>query len=327
MGARTRTGIAALLLVGLLAACSGADMDAASDEGAAEEPASASGGDAVVADGDEAAREESADDSGSDGGGGEIGGQLVQDSAPAGRQLARSARIEIEVEDVDRAAAQVASAASRVGGFVADAQVRGGEDGFGVLTLRVPAEGLDQTVADLADLGVRVLSQSVATEDVTDQLTDVAARLRNLEALETQLLELLEQVQESDPSASELLVVFDRINQVRGEIERLEARQSAVRDRVALATVTVELVPPRPGALPGDGVLAEAWAATQRAFGVLGEIAVWAVVTVLPVAVAVLALPAALVWFLVTRRSRDTDPTSGPAPDPVAASSPPPPAT
>jgi len=320
MRARPRTAFAALLLVGLLAACSGADMG----DSAAEEPAMDTGADGDFAESDEMADEESAEATADDGGG-EIGGQLVQDSAPAGRQLARSARIEIEVEDIDRAAAQVASAATRVGGFVADAQVRGGEDGFGVLTLRVPADGLDATVQDLTDLGLRVLSQSVATEDVTDQLTDVAARLRNLQALETQLLELLGQVQETDPSASELLVVFDRINQVRSEIERLEAQQSAVQDRVALATVTVELVPPRPGALPGDGVLAEAWAATQRAFGVLGEVVVWGVVTVLPVALAILAVPAALVWFLVSRRrTRDTDHTPPPAPARVQTGPPPP---
>jgi len=324
MRARTRTALTALLLAGLLAACSGADMG--TEDSAAEAP-EMDGGEAAFDDFDEegdAAQEESAADSGGSDRAA-VTGELVQDTAPAGRQLARSARIEIEVEDVDRAAAQVASAAARVGGFVADAQVRGGEDGFGVLTLRVPAEGLDTTVQDLADLGLRVLSSSVATEDVTDQLTDVAARLRNLEALETQLLELLEQVQESDPSASELLVVFDRINQVRGEIERLQAQQSAVQDRVALATVTVELVPPRPGALPGDGVLAEAWAATQRAFGVLGEIAVWAVVTILPVALVILALPAALVWLLINRRgSRDTDRTPPPAPAGAPTGSPPP---
>ena len=73
MRARARTGIAALLLVGLLAACSGADM--ATDDSAAEAPAMDGdvGGD--VAERDMAA-EESADDSG-DAGGGETGPSLV----------------------------------------------------------------------------------------------------------------------------------------------------------------------------------------------------------------------------------------------------------
>ena len=325
---RTTRWLAVVLAAGLLAVgCSSDDAgfseasgDAASDGVAeedsademAEEPTDDAGGDA----------ERAADDVVTFGGSG---------SAVTGRQLARTASIILEVADVEQAATRVAAAAQRAGGFVSDAEVRGGDFGSGFLRLRVPARALDATVEDLAAIGERVVESSISTEDLTDQLTDLQARIDNLERLETELQALLADVRDSDPQATQLLQVFERINQVRGEIERLEAQRAAAQDRVALATINVELLPrsiaPEEVEPEPEGTLAQAWESTRDAFGAIADALIWLVVTILPVTLAVLGLPALLIWLAMrwyrTRREAERAAHPGPPMPPATPKAPP----
>ena len=64
------------------------------------------------------------------------------------------------------------------------------------LTIRVPAGEFDAAMARLKDLAIKVENRNVSTQDVTEEYTDLDSRLRNLEATETELLELLTEVRE-----------------------------------------------------------------------------------------------------------------------------------
>jgi uncharacterized repeat protein (TIGR01451 family) len=124
------------------------------------------------------------------------------------------------------------------GAFVASAEVRQANDLLPTtLTLRVPAHAFDQAMAGLRALAHEVLSEQTVARDVTEEYTDVDARLRNLQAAETQLLTLLEQAD----SVDDLLKVERRLAEVRQEIERLQGRLNVLDDRIALATILVQL--------------------------------------------------------------------------------------
>lgn len=322
MRTTTRVTAVAVGLAVLLVSCGG-DIETAGDdvgEAGPDAPAAADGAEsgAEVAPQEQLAGEGSAvgdDDVVTFGGG-----------VAAGRQLARTADVTLEVADVEQAAREVAAAAARAGGFVQTAQVRGGELGNGRLTLRVPAESLDATVEQVGTVGLRVVSSGISTEDLTDQLVDLGARIDNLEALEAELQQLLAQVENSDPEASELLTVAERINSVRGDIERLRAQRAAAADRVAFATIDVQLYPeataPEEFAPTPTDTLGRAWATTVRAFETMLDAVIWIVVTILPVLVVALGIPALIVlavvrWF----RARRTDDTP---PEPARTSTPPP---
>ena len=331
---RTTRWIAAALTAGLLLGACASD-DIGTTPGAESMADSGMDGDFDMG-GDEFAAEEPADDMGEAESGGTTSGAdgVVtfggSGSAVTGRQLARTASLILEVEDVQQAATRVTAAAQRAGGFVSGAQVQGGDFGAGSLVLRVPATALDATIQDLAEIGVRVVQSSISTEDLTDQLTDLQARIDNLERLETELQALLSDVRDSDPQATQLLQVFERINQVRGEIERLEAQRAGAQDRVALATINVELLPrsiaPEEVEPEPEGTLAQAWESTKDAFGAIADALIWLVVTILPVTLAILAIPALVIWMLVrtyrARRDRRTAaPPAPPAPPAAPATS------
>ena len=163
-----------------------------------------------------------------------------------GRQIVRRGRINIEVEDVDRAFAQVGEIAAASGGFVADSEIFAGprdetgrstEPDGAYLRLRIPAERFDSTRDRIAELAEMVESQSASSEDVTLQVTDFEARLRNLRATEQQYLTLLADAE----GVEDVVLVTDRLFATRGEIERIEAQLGALARQVELATLTVDI--------------------------------------------------------------------------------------
>ena len=173
----------------------------------------------------------------------------AEDSAPAadaGRQIIRTGGINIEVEDVDEAFARVGEIARAEGGFVAQSEIFAGpRDEAGrptgsqgaYLRLRVPAEQLDPTRARIAELAETVESQYTNSEDVTTQVTDFEARLRNLRATERQYLTLLSDAE----GVEDVVLVTDRLFSTRGEIERIEAQLGALSRQVELATLVVDI--------------------------------------------------------------------------------------
>ncbi len=104
------------------------------------------------------------------------------------------------------------------------------------LTLRVAADRLSEVLNQLRQLG-EVRAEDSHGEDVTSQVVDLDARLRNERRIETELLELLDR--RDGAPLKEILQVRSRINEVRQSIERLTAQQQRLSRLVSLATILV----------------------------------------------------------------------------------------
>lgn len=107
------------------------------------------------------------------------------------------------------------------------------------LTIRVPSRSLEATLAALRGIGT-VLTETRNETEVTGQLVDMEARLRNLRATETAYLAILERAATID----ETLAVWERLGSIRGEIESLDAARAGLADQVAYASYTLTLEPP-----------------------------------------------------------------------------------
>ena len=166
------------------------------------------------------------------------------------RALIRTGEIRLEVDDFDRARDRLISAAESRGGFVADsAETTHREDNRtwteGRLVLRVPSESFTPTFREVKSVGTVERADS-STKDVTDQLVDLEARLRNLEARRDRLRTLYEEANGTE----DVLRVGRELSEVQGKIERLEAQRRSLEDRVAMATITVRFSEPRPEPTP-----------------------------------------------------------------------------
>ena len=151
--------------------------------------------------------------------------QRTADGAEASRQVIANANISLVVADTATALTGVEQVVSDLDGYVADMDLSKGGYGEsevlrGSLTLRVPAAGLEEALDLLQALATDVNYLNVNRQDVTDQYSDLDARLRNLRATETELLALLTEVRERPNSKVEdILAVHRSLSQIREEIE------------------------------------------------------------------------------------------------------------
>jgi hypothetical protein len=164
------------------------------------------------------------------------------------RLVIRHANLELEADDTRALFELITQMTEHAGGYISDATVypvEGDEEQpFISMSLRLPADQLNATLNAIKDGADEVISESQDAQDVTEQYVDLNAQLTNLEALETELRALLTEVREqpgADPD--KLLRVFNEVATVRGQIEQIKGQLQYLDDVVALATVSVQLVP------------------------------------------------------------------------------------
>ena len=169
---------------------------------------------------------------------GEPSSQHTAATLPAERSVIRKATIEIRAADVHVSAKKVTLLVNDgAGEFVQESSVRGeGEQATAQLVLRVSAGRLSGVLDSIRALG-EVTDESASGTDVTGQVVDLEARLRNEQRVETELLDLLER-RKAAP-LGEILDLREQIARVRSEIERLVGQRDQLSRLVSLATVHV----------------------------------------------------------------------------------------
>lgn len=244
---RTRHSVGVLGVVLLIAFAGCAGPAGGILDGDEPEPSGAAGGDG----GDSAFS--GADDDVDDASGGdrqmttedEVG--TVDQRAPlTDRALIHTGEIDLLVEDVPETSAEIREITVDQGGFVSASNQEVHEAHnetwrTETIVIRVPSDTFDATMSDLEAFG-EVEGLETKTEDVTDELVDLEARLKNLRAERDRLRELYEDANETE----DVLAVQRELSGVQEDIERLSARQQALEEDVAFSTITIHLAEEKP---------------------------------------------------------------------------------
>ncbi|MBI5876239.1 MAG: DUF4349 domain-containing protein [Chloroflexi bacterium] len=164
-------------------------------------------------------------------------------AAVSDRLIIKTATIALIVKNTEQAFDSIKTQTAAFGGFVSDSStVRIDKDRVRITaTVRVPADKYDEAIKAFKKDVIRVNNEKLGGQDVTEEYTDLNARLRNLEATEKELLALMTTVRERMQKAEDILAVQREINNVRGQIEQLKARIQFLDRSVSLATITVSL--------------------------------------------------------------------------------------
>lgn len=223
--------------------------------------------------------------------------------------IVRRAEMRIIAGDTTKVVDAVTKAAESAGGYVSDSSIwREGELLRAKLTLRVPSGKLTSTLASIRALAKRVDNETITSEDVSQEYVDLESRVRNLEATETELLELLKVARVNSRKATDVLEVHRQLSSIRGEIEQVRGRMRYLSQVTAMSSIGVEVVPDaitKPVVEPGWRPLVVAKDASRALVGVMqffATAAIWFVIYVLPI-VGMLALMIVGAWKL-SRRSR-----------------------
>ena len=155
------------------------------------------------------------------------------------RQFITNVQLSIIVDDFRARITDLEEKAKTLGGFATASATSTLTDGTeqAYLTLRVPADKVDSLLQSIRSLSLRVVDEQKQSDDATDQLVDVDARLTSLRESEAQYGEILKQA----VSVDDILRITQARTELRQQIEQLEAQKQNLNSQVAFSTVNVTM--------------------------------------------------------------------------------------
>jgi hypothetical protein len=238
------------------------------------------------------------------------------------RLVIKNATLTTVVEDPEQALDDISVMAEEMGGWVVSssasqyASTSGKELTRGYITIRIPSGRFTEAVNRIKDAALSVPSDEVTGQDVTQEYTDLQSQIRNLQAAEAQLQEIMD----SATRVSDVLDVYNELVNVRGQIETLQGRVQFFEESAAFSSISVTLLPePEPEKRESEDEKWKPLETVENAFDalvsglqVLVDTLIWGAICLLPMAL----LFGAPSWFgyrYVRRRyhrpSRQTPPS------------------
>jgi Domain of unknown function (DUF4349) len=246
-------------------------------------------------------------------------------------KIIRTGSIELQVSDVPKALRAARDGIVALGGYVGASNTSNdGDQPSAEITYRIPAahweDALD-LLRGLNGLTTKVVTEHTEAVEVTGQVIDLQARIRNLQASEV----ALQGIAERTTKTSDVLEVQARLSDVRGQIEELTAQLNDLSDRAGYATLTATFsVPVVATEVAAKGwepraVVDEAAASMISILQSLADAGIWFLIVWLPILVVLGALLAVGLWTArragIGRRPGVILPPPPPPTEPLASGS------
>lgn len=186
---------------------------------------------------------------------------ISDDSDNGSRMIVHNADMYLIVNDVTVAIDQITDLAENNDGYViSSSRWREGERLIGSITIRVTANKFEVTIAAIRGLAIEVMNENTSSKDVTEEYTDLNAKLNNLEAAEESLLRIMEQAE----TVTEILAVQRELTNIREDIEVTKGRiqylertseSSLIDIRLEQATLDIEFTANKTRIQEGEEVI------------------------------------------------------------------------
>jgi Domain of unknown function (DUF4349) len=206
------------------------------------------------------------------------------------RKVIQSGEVTIQVKQYERFFEALQKRVGMINGYVSNVQSHRSGDAVSSasLTLRIPPEQLHSVVSWLREQGM-LINERIQTEDISEQYYDLKARLENARRFETRLLEMLKS---ETGKLQDLILVEEKINQIREQIEQMEGKLRYFDALTNLATLSIQIqvesayVPPQAPTFVQRAVRSAKkswkalWSATQNAAILLIMVLPWMIPSV-----------------------------------------------
>jgi hypothetical protein len=159
-------------------------------------------------------------------------------SSYGGRMVELQAQLTLQVEDTESTSSKIMTLASSLGGYVTESSFDEGSTSSS-LVLLVPQENFTMALKQLGTLG-RVESQSISSNDVTEQYVNLEAQLSAYKAESVTLLRILN----SSNTVVDALATENAIRDVQTQIDQIEGTLRIMTHLVDFATVNMVLIQP-----------------------------------------------------------------------------------
>jgi hypothetical protein len=223
----------------------------------------------------------------------------------ANRMIIKNGEMNLMVANTDRAIDQVTGIAVDSGGYIVSAKTWVQDTyKYATISMGVPSDQFEAVQRQLRSLAIEVLIDTASGQDVSDEYVDLQSQLTNLEATRARIREFLDKA----TKVEEALQVNAQLTDIEGQIEQVKGRMQYLKDRSAYSTMLVNIEQQRPTPTPYPTATPTYWQPAETlsvagdALGDilrnLGDLLIWLVVVVAPLAVPVVGV------VLVARKAR-----------------------
>jgi hypothetical protein len=163
---------------------------------------------------------------------------VSQQSVIQNRMVIRRADLTLRVDSVEKSEKLVQRIVADFGGYVDSANSSDLDSDHPSLTfsMRIPAQVFDTAMAKIEALGVR-MSKNVSSEDVTEKVVDMDARIKSMLVQEETYRALLKSARKMD----DIISLQQQLTSVRGEIESIQGQRKSLASQAALSTISLTL--------------------------------------------------------------------------------------
>ncbi len=154
------------------------------------------------------------------------------------RMVIKDASLSMVVSNIEDTGKKINTYAENNDGYIVSSQINNPLDQpRSYITVRVPAEKLDQAIDYYKTLADKVVSENITSEDITEKYVDLESKLKNYQATEEQLKEIMKKAQ----SVDEILKVQNQLTSVRQNIELIKGQMQYLEKNVDMAKISVTL--------------------------------------------------------------------------------------
>jgi hypothetical protein len=150
--------------------------------------------------------------------------------------------MDAETEELDSLLTNINQRVAFLGGYMEKENIHNGSSYYGgraryaELTVRIPAQNLDQFVDHVAE-AANITSKSRSTDNITLSYVATQSRITALETEQTRLLELLAKAETMD----DLLKIESRLTDVRTQLEQVTSQLKLYDNLVDYSTVELDI--------------------------------------------------------------------------------------
>ncbi|OGY26814.1 MAG: hypothetical protein A2864_02325 [Candidatus Woykebacteria bacterium RIFCSPHIGHO2_01_FULL_39_12] len=154
------------------------------------------------------------------------------------RIVIKNSNLSLLVKDVRNVGEQILNFTKNAGGYmVSTSYNRPDESPFATLTVRVPTDKLDEALKFFRSQAVKVTSENLVGTDVTDEFTDIQARLSTLEKTKTKFEGILDKA----TVIQDILTIQEKLITLQSQIDSLKGKEKALKQNAAFTKVTLFL--------------------------------------------------------------------------------------
>jgi len=154
------------------------------------------------------------------------------------RIVTQESNMSLLVIDVNESGNKILSFAKNNGGYMVYAYYsRPNESSFANISVRIPTNKLDQALSYFKDLAVKVTNENLVGTDVTQEYTDIEARLTTLRKTQAKFEDIMNRA----ISVQDILTVQRELINLQDQIDSLIGQQKAIAKNAELTKITLYL--------------------------------------------------------------------------------------